>query len=53
MLWLAYAQGSSHREIGEAMGLKTASIKPLLSRARTRLATVLGRASRPGGRRED
>jgi RNA polymerase sigma-70 factor, ECF subfamily len=45
MLWLAYAQGSSHREIGEALGLKTDSIKPLLFRARRRLAALLGRAT--------
>src|SRR5207245_10720682 len=34
MLWLAYAQGSSHEEIAAALGLKTASIKALLFRAR-------------------
>jgi RNA polymerase sigma-70 factor, ECF subfamily len=42
LLWLAYAQGSSHQEIGEALGLKTGSIKPLLFRARRRLAALLG-----------
>jgi len=52
MLWLAYAQGSSHREIGEALGLKTDSIKPLLFRARRRLAALLGGAS-GGSSRED
>lgn len=41
LLWLAYAQGSSHAEIGTALGLKTASIKPLLFRARRRLAALL------------
>jgi RNA polymerase sigma-70 factor (ECF subfamily) len=46
MLWLAYAQGSSHREIAETLGLKTASIKLLLFRARRRLAALL----REGGR---
>lgn len=51
LLWLAYAQGSSHREIGEALGLKTGSIKPLLFRARQRLAAVLRGAGYPGGRR--
>ena len=40
LLWLAYAQGSSHQEIGETLGLKTGSIKPLLFRARRRLAGV-------------
>jgi RNA polymerase sigma-70 factor (ECF subfamily) len=41
LLWLAYAQGSSHKEIAEALGLKTASIKLLLFRARRRLAGLL------------
>jgi RNA polymerase sigma-70 factor, ECF subfamily len=54
MLWLAYAQGSSHREIGEALGLKTGSIKPLLFRARGKLASLLRGTRNPGGtRRED
>ena len=46
LLWLAYAQGSSHKEIAEALGLKTASVKLLLFRARRRLAGLL----REGGR---
>ena len=41
LLWLAYAQGSSHREIAEFLGLKTGSIKLLLFRARRRLADLL------------
>jgi RNA polymerase sigma-70 factor (ECF subfamily) len=41
LLWLAYAQGSSHHEIAEALGLKTGSIKLLLFRARRRLADLL------------
>ena len=44
LLWLAYAQGSSHAEIAVALGLKTASIKMLLFRARRRLAGLLGGA---------
>lgn len=47
LLWLAYAQGSSHEEIGAALGLKTGSIKPLLFRAKHKLAAVLR-----GGRTE-
>jgi RNA polymerase sigma-70 factor (ECF subfamily) len=49
MLWLAYAQGSSHREIAECMGLRTGSVKLLLFRARRRLAALLreARAGRP------
>lgn len=48
LLWLAYAQGSTHQEIGEALGLKTGSIKPLLFRARKRLAALLGTAGYGG-----
>ena len=42
MLWLAYAQGSSHEEIAESLGLRKSSIKILLFRARRRLASALG-----------
>ena len=41
LLWLAYAQGSTHEEIGATLGLKTGSIKPLLFRARHKLAALL------------
>ena len=41
LLWLAYAQGSSHGEIAEMLGLKASSIKMLLFRARHRLAALL------------
>src|SRR4029077_5859390 len=37
LLWLAYAQGSSHQEIAATLSLKTSSIKALLFRARQRL----------------
>ncbi len=42
MLWLAYAQGSSHEEIAESLGRRKSSIKILLFRARRRLAAALG-----------
>ncbi|TAK17128.1 MAG: sigma-70 family RNA polymerase sigma factor [Acidobacteria bacterium] len=42
MLWLAYAQGSSHREIAAVVGVKAESVKPLLFRARRKLAQLLG-----------
>jgi RNA polymerase sigma-70 factor (ECF subfamily) len=42
LLWLAYAQGSSHQEIAQSLGLRTSSIKQLLFRARHRLAVLLG-----------
>jgi RNA polymerase sigma-70 factor (ECF subfamily) len=45
LLWLAYAHGSSHREIADTLGLKVASIKLLLFRARRRLATLLRRGN--------
>ena len=45
MLWLAYAEGASHREIAAILGLSTASLKPLLFRARRRLAALLGAVS--------
>ena len=41
LLWLAYAQGSSHKEIAESLGLRTGSVKLLLFRARRRLAAIL------------
>jgi RNA polymerase sigma-70 factor, ECF subfamily len=48
MLWLAYAEGASHPEIASALGLKTASMKILLFRARRKLASVL-RGESPRG----
>jgi len=41
LLWLAYAQGSSHSEIADVLGLKTGSIKLLLFRARRKMAALL------------
>ncbi len=41
LLWLAYAEGSSHREIAAAVGVKLASVKLLLFRARKKLAALL------------
>jgi RNA polymerase sigma-70 factor (ECF subfamily) len=45
LLWLAYANGSSHEEIARSLGLKTSSIKMLLFRARRRMAALLGESS--------
>lgn len=42
MLWLAYAEGASHQEIAQALGLRPASMKLLLYRARRRMASLLG-----------
>jgi RNA polymerase sigma-70 factor (ECF subfamily) len=41
LVWMAYAQGASHQEIAEILGLKRASVKLLLFRARRRLAGLL------------
>lgn len=49
MLWLAYAQGASHQEIAEVLGLRAVSVRTLLLRARRRLAGFLegGTGERP------
>jgi RNA polymerase sigma-70 factor (ECF subfamily) len=41
LLWLAYAQGWSHEEIAASLGVKRASLKAMLYRARQRLAQVM------------
>jgi len=41
LLWLAYAQGSSHEEIAEILGLSAISVRTLLLRARRKLAGIL------------
>jgi RNA polymerase sigma-70 factor (ECF subfamily) len=46
MLWLAYAHGSSHRDIASTVGVNAASVKLLLFRARRKLALVM-RSARP------
>lgn len=43
LLWLAYAEGYSHKEIADIMGFKAQSIRPLLFRARRRFAELLRR----------
>lgn len=40
-LWLAYAEGSSHVEIAERIGVKASSVKLILFRARRKLARLL------------
>jgi RNA polymerase sigma-70 factor, ECF subfamily len=47
LLWLAYAEGYSHREIAEVTGLASGSIRLLLFRARHKAAKLL----RSGGLR--
>jgi RNA polymerase sigma-70 factor, ECF subfamily len=43
LLWLAYVEGSSHREIAQAAGLREQSVRGLLFRARASLAKLLKR----------
>jgi RNA polymerase sigma-70 factor, ECF subfamily len=41
LLWLAYVEGSSHKEIAAIVGLKEQSIRTMLFRARNKLAGML------------
>ncbi len=49
LLWLAHAEGYSHREIAQVTGLAAASIRLLLFRARRRLARILREQHQPAG----
>lgn len=41
LLWLAYVEGSNHKEIAQATGLRHTSVRLLLFRARRRLANLI------------
>ena len=41
MLWLAYVEGSSHKEIAEIVGTREQSVRTLLFRARRKLTSLL------------
>jgi RNA polymerase sigma-70 factor (ECF subfamily) len=43
LLWLAHVEESSHDEIGEALGVKSKSVRVLLFRARKRLGELLAK----------
>jgi len=43
LLWLAYVEGSSHKEIAEVLGLRAASVRLLLFRARQKMLQLLRR----------
>ncbi len=43
LLWLAHVEESDHDEIGEALGVKSKSVRVLLFRARKKLAELLAR----------
>ena len=45
LLWLAYVEGHSHAEIAATVGVRTGSVKVLLSRARERLRRLVGTAA--------
>ena len=49
LLWLAYAEGSTHREIAAATGLHASSIRTLLFRARRKLMALLRPQGAPAG----
>jgi len=42
LLWLAYVEEFSHREIGALAGYRENSVRPLLHRAKQKLLTLLG-----------
>lgn len=48
LLWLAYAEGASHKEIADMLGLRASGIRVLLFRARGRMAALL-RGTKKGG----
>jgi RNA polymerase sigma-70 factor (ECF subfamily) len=45
LLWLAYVEGSSHKEIADSTGLRAGSVRLLLFRARHSLADLIRRSS--------
>ena len=44
LVWLAYVEGASHKEIGAAIGVRERSVRVLLHRAKRKLAGLLGEA---------
>ena len=49
LLWLAHVEGYDHKEIARLLGLRVASIRVLLFRARGELASILRGGSRNEG----
>lgn len=41
LVWLAYVEGSSHREIAAVLGVREGSIRPMLFRAKQKLVDLL------------
>jgi RNA polymerase sigma-70 factor (ECF subfamily) len=50
LVWLAYIEGASHKEIGAAIGVGERSVRVLLHRAKRKLAGLLGEAGFGGAR---
>jgi len=50
LLWLAHAEGYSHREIAQVMGLGAPSVRLLLFRARRKIAALLRPPTPQSGR---
>ena len=50
LLWLAHVEGFDHQEIARLTGLRMASVRVLLFRARTQLAAALRHPSQPEGK---
>lgn len=50
LLWLAYVEDATHRDIAGALGLREASVRVLLFRARKKLAGVWTRRQKERGR---
>ena len=48
LLWLAHVEGFDHQEIAQLAGLKVASVRVLLFRARSQLANRLRERLRTG-----
>ena len=46
LLWLAHAEGYSHKEIAEILGVRSPSVRLMLFRARHRLAELLKEGAR-------
>lgn len=49
MVWLAYVEGLDHRELAKLFSLSESSVKVLLHRARTRMASAITAPSIPNG----
>lgn len=46
VLWLAYVEDASHREIAEAVGVREGSVRVMVFRAKQRLATLMSKLGR-------